>query len=93
MSVLDECENVRRWTEDNAVLIDRERIDALSRGEDRPIVLLNLTMPTVSTDHSKGLVFISEYGGDLAGVSGSMTYEKGADGKWRIIDETMLSMS
>ncbi len=67
VSVLDECENVRKWAARNDVLLDENKIDELTREEKWSIVLLNLTMPAVSKNSSKAIIYVSEYAGGLAG--------------------------
>ena len=93
LNVLNLCPSLRKWVERENVLTDKDEIARLTRPEEWTIVVLTLSMPVITSDSRKALVYTADYAGGLAGATFAVTYERDDGGNWQVTDKQMLSIS
>jgi hypothetical protein len=93
VNVLEQCAGLREWVERENVLVDKDEIDRLTMPMDWTIVVLTQSMPVVSEDGRRAIVYTSDYAGGLAGASFQTFYERDQDGTWKFIGRRTLSIS
>jgi hypothetical protein len=93
VSVLDQCDGLQEWALREDALTDEKEIGKLSLGREWPIVVLTMSLPAVSIDEGRALVYVSEYAGGLDGALLEVTYEKSAEGDWVMTEQNMLAIS